>query len=182
MQWWINLLVPFIAGLATAAAVGLLVRALFRPPPERRGWRRIAPSGMHWSGVVLSAGIVGVMLYVRLFVGSARADAETQMQYLTLLVVAFGLCVLVGAMTIRSIVRADVRWRGSKLDYAAPDGSRITKDLAEVLGMKRGWTGHVLIGFADGDVLKLDGYAAGVSELCTNIIEIDERLAAEMPL
>ncbi|OEO31974.1 hypothetical protein VW23_013810 [Devosia insulae DS-56] len=57
MQWWINLFGPFTAGLAGAAAVGLLVRALFRPPPERQGWRRIAPSGMHWSGIVLAPGL-----------------------------------------------------------------------------------------------------------------------------
>ena len=182
MQWWINLFGPITAGLAGAAATGLLVHALFRPSPERHGWRRIAPSGMHWSGIVLGAGLVCLMLYVRLFVGSARADAENQMQILTWLILAFALCVLTGVATIRSVVRTDVRWRGTSLDYAGANGSRITKDLAQVVGMQRRWTGNILIGFADGDVLKLDGYASGVSDLCARIIEIDERLAAEMPL
>lgn len=182
MQWWINLFAPIAAGLAGAVAIGLLVRTLFRPPPERHGWRRIAPSGMHWYGTVLGAGLVCLMLYVRLFVGSARVDADAQMQILTWLILAFSLCALTGAAAIRSIVRADVRWRGTTLDYAGTNGRRITKDLAQVVGMQRRWTGNVLIGFANGDVLKLDGYASGVSELCARIIEIDERLAAEMPL
>ena len=182
MQWWIDLLSPFAAGVAGAVTVGLLVRALFPPPPDRQGWHRIAPSGMHWGGVAGGSGIVFLLLYVRLFVGSARADAEYQMQVLTLLMLAFAACVVIGAATIRSIVRSDVRWRGTNLDYAGTDGARITKDLAQVVGMQRRWSGHVLIAFADGDVLKLDGYADKVSDLCARIIETDERLAAGMPL
>jgi hypothetical protein len=182
MQWWIDLLSPFAAGLAGATAVGLLVRALFPPPPERQGWHRIKPSGMHWIGVVGGSGLVSLMLYVRLFVGSARADAEFQMQILTLLILVFAVCVAVGAATIRSIIRADVRWRGTALDYPGQAGGRASKDLAQVVGMQRRWTGEVLIAFADGDVLKLDGYADGVTGLCSRIIEIDERLAADMPM
>lgn len=182
MQWWIDLLSPFVAGLAGALASGLLVRALFRPLPERQGWRSLRPSGMHWIGIMVGTGFVCLMLYVRLFVGSARADAASQMQILTLLMLVFTLCVLIAVAQVRAIVRADVRWRGASLDYAASDGTRITKDLSQVVGMERRWTGHVLIAFADGDVLKLDGYADGVSDLCSRIIEIDERLAVDMPL
>jgi hypothetical protein len=182
MRWWIELLSPFGAGLIGAATIGLLVRALFPPPPDRHGWHRIAPSGMHWAGVVGGGGIVCLLLYVRIFVGSARADAEFQMQALILLTLAFALCVVIGVATIRTIVRDDVRWRGTSLDYAGPDGARIAKDLAQVVGMQRRWSGHVLIAFADGDVLKLDGYADNVTELCARIIETDERLAGEMPL
>lgn len=182
MQWWIDLLSPFAAGLAGATAIGLLVRALYPPLPERQGWRRTKPSSMHWIGVTGASGIVCLLLYVRLFVGSARSDAESQMQILTFLILAFAVCVVVGAVTIRSIIRADVRWRGNKLDYAGPGGARVTKDLEQVVGMERRWSGHVLISFADGDVLKLDGYADGVTELCSRIIEIDEQLAAGMPL
>jgi hypothetical protein len=182
MQWWIDLLSPFTAGLAGAVTTWLVVRALFPPPPERQGWHRIAPSAMHWAGVVGSGGIVCLLLYVRLFVESARADAEYQMQVLTWLMLAFAVCVVIGAAIVRAVVRHDVRWRGTKLDYAAPDGARVAKDLAQVVGMRRSWSGHVLIAFADGDVLRLDGYATNVSELCARIIETDERLAAGMPL
>ena len=182
MQWWIDLLSPIVAGVAGALAAGFVVRSLFPPPPERQGWRRIKPSGMHWSGVVGGSGLVCLMLYVRLFVGSGRADADFQMQMLSLLILAFAICVLVGAASIRTIIRADVRWRGASLDYAGPDGARVTKSLEQVVGMERRWTGHVFIGFADGDVLRLDGYADGVTELCSRVIEIDEQLAAEMPL
>lgn len=182
MQWWIDLLAPFVAGLAVAASVGLVVRALFPAPPERPGWQRIKPSGMHWFGIVGSSGFVGLMLYVRLFVGSARADAESQMQILTVLILTFALCVVIGAAALRAIVRADVQWRDKSLDCAGPNNSRVTKDLSQIAAMDRRWTGHVLISFADGEMLKLDGYADGVTELCSRIIEIDERLAAGMPL
>ena len=171
-----------MVGLAGGVASGLLVRALFRPPPERQGWHRIRPSGTHWFGITVGSAFVCLMLYIRLFVGSARVDAESQMQILTLLMLVFALCVLIVVLAFRAIVRADVRWRGTHLDYAASDGGRVTKNLAQVVGMERRWTGNVLIRFADGDTLKLDGHADGVSELCSRIIEIDERLAAGMPL
>ena len=182
MHWWIDLFAPFVAGLAVAASVGLTVRALFPAPPERPGWHRIKPSGTHWFVIAGSSGFVGLMLYVRLFVGSARADAESQMQILTLLILAFAVCVVIGAIAVRAIIRADVRWRGKSLDYAGPSNSRATRDLSQVAEMNRRWTGQVVISFADGETLKLDGHADGVTELCSRIIEIDEQLAAQMPL
>ena len=61
-----------------------------KAPPDKTGWRSIKPSAMHWTGVLLGTGLV-LMNYVRVFVGSSRADAESRMNILTRLIVAFAL-------------------------------------------------------------------------------------------
>ncbi len=180
MQWWVDLLAPFIAGATLAAVTAVVARVLTRPPAGR-SWKRIRPGGMHWSAVLLGSGIVGLMLYVRLFVGSDRADAETQMQILVLILVAFALCTALCLRQMRAIVVADIRWRGRQLEHAGVDGGRIVRDLGDVVGMRRLWTGTIEIAFADGHVMRLDSHAAGVPELCERIIGLDGELAAGLP-
>lgn len=181
MQWWIDLLAPFAAGLVFAGAGAAAARILADPPPGR-DWTRIRPGGLHWSAVILGSGLVGLMLYVRLFVGSDRADAEAQMQILVLLLLAFALCTALCLRQMRAIVRADIRWRGRRLEHAGVDGNRIARDLGDVVGMRRRWTGEIEIAFTDGHVMRLDSQAAGVPQLCERIIRLDGELAAGLPL
>ncbi len=70
-----QLLIMVSAGLVVAGLGWLGHRA----PERRHGWRQLEPSAMHWTGLVLGVGLVLLFLYVRLFVGSSRPDAEHQM-------------------------------------------------------------------------------------------------------
>jgi hypothetical protein len=53
---------------------------LQRPNPRvREGWHYLSPSAMEWFGLVGSFGLTLLLLWIYHFVGSARADAGTQM-------------------------------------------------------------------------------------------------------
>ena len=81
---------PLVSGLVGAVVVFVLSMLATRAPEDKSGWRRIVPSPMHWTGVGLGTAMVLLMAYVRLFVGSSRADAERQMAILSWLIAAFG--------------------------------------------------------------------------------------------
>ena len=103
------------------------------------------------------------------------------MQILVLLILSFLICTVLAARTTIAIGRQAVRWRGQKLEYLDPKGVTVMKDLGTVVFIRRLWTGAALVGFSDGDVLKLDRYAKGVDDLCARIIEVDEQLAGQVP-
>lgn len=174
MADWFDTLRPVLSGLAGGAVVVLLARFGASAVPDRQGWRSIRPSAMHWVGVVLGGGLTALLLYVRLFVGSARADAEHQMRILTLLIVAFAFCTLVSVVQFRRVVRSGVQWRGTAMVFRDRAGRSVTRLMTEVAGMDRRWTGTVRIAFEDGSELKLDQYARGVPELWERIVEVND--------
>ena len=180
MPWHQTLFPPFIVAAIFALAAGLLLRPLLKQPPAD-GWQHVIPGSMHGFSIVAGSGIVGLLSYVRLFIGSARPDGEQQMQILVLLIFAFLACTILATLTTITIGRQAVRWRGQKLEYVDPRGAAVVKDLGTVVFIRRLWTGAALVGFSDGDVLKLDRYAKGVDDLCARIIEVDEQLAGQMP-
>ena len=103
-------------------------------------------------------------------------------QILVLILVAFALCTALCLRQMRAITVADIRWRGRRLEHSGVDGSRIARDLGDVVGMRRRWTGEIEVAFTDGHVIRLDSQAAGVPELCERIIGLDGELAAGLPL
>ena len=169
MDW----LRSIIIGLVAAVLVSVLTALAVRAPPDKAGWRRIAPSGMHWTGIVLGGGLVLLMSYVRLFVGSSRADAESQMTILTWLIAAFAVGTIAVALSMAAIGRRAVRWRGARLLYRQ-DGQEHEADIATVTAVRNTMLGQTELRFADGKVLLLDPYARGAREL---IEAAEERLA-----
>lgn len=166
---------PLLAGLAGAGTAALVARASLAPYPLRRGWKLVRPGSMHWTGLILGAGLVALCLYVRIFVGSARSDAEVQMRWLTLIIAGFALCIAVCSWQVRAILRAGVRWRGDVVAWNGPEGRDISRKLDEVVAMRRRWNGSAEILFSDGEVLKLDPYATTVPDLWNRIVDINER-------
>jgi small-conductance mechanosensitive channel len=155
---------PVVSGLVAAVIVAVLGALAGRAPEDKSGWRRIVPAPMHWTGIVLGSGLVLLMSYVRLFVGSARADAEQQMTILTWLIAAFALGTVVVAWSLAAIRRSAVRWRGATIAWRR--GGRETEaDLAALCDVHGNWLGHTVLRFADGKFLRLDPYARGSSEL-----------------
>jgi hypothetical protein len=174
MQSWIDFLSPLLAALAGATGVALLAPLGTAARPDRQGWHHIRPSVMHWLGLFGSAAFASLMLYIRLFVGSARADAETQMMWANLIIAGFSVCTLISLRQIRRIRRGDVQWRGTTILFTDAAGTERVKPMTEVAGMDRRWTGTVAVAFGDGSELLLDQYAKGVPELWNRIVEANE--------
>lgn len=155
---------PIIAGLVAAMVVAVLAALGVRAVPEKSGWRRVTPSPMHWTGVLLGTSLVLLMSWVRLFVGSTRADAESQMTILTWLILAFALGTIAVALSMVAIRRQALRWRGTRLAWRK-SGRDCEADLSGVEGIGYNRLGQVVVTFEDGARLALDPYARGAQEL-----------------
>jgi len=170
MQAWHNLLPTLVVGLLVGVAATLLVLALYRSRPERTGWIQLRPAISHWLGLFVSSAAVGVLLHIRLFVGSARADADTQMLIVLFLAAAAGIAAIRFAAKIRQTVRTDGYWRENHLDYASKQGGRVSQQLSNVVAMQKLVGGDTVIHFADGDWLAMDTQAKGLVPLCNRIM------------
>jgi hypothetical protein len=159
-----------VVGLAAGVIVALLAALAVKAPPGRGGWRRITPAAMHWIGVGLGGGLVLLMSYVRLFVGSARPDAERQMTILSWLIVAFAVGTIAVALAMVVIRRQAVQWRGDRIVYRR-GWREVERDLEDVVGITTNLVGQVVLHFSDGAVLRLDPYAQGSAELVETIHE-----------
>jgi hypothetical protein len=162
-----------VAGLAATVVVAVLAALAGKAPPDKTGWRSIQPSSMHWTGVTLGTGLVLLMAYVRLFVGSSRPDAESQMNILTWLIAAFALGTIAVALSMAAIRRQGLRWRGSRLVFHR-GGREHEADLDAVTGLRTNALGQAMLSFGDGTTLRLDPYARGAAQL---IEAVEQRLA-----
>jgi len=155
--------------------VAALAALAGKAPADRAGWRRIAPSPMHWTGIALGTGLVLLMGYVRLFVGSTRADAAAQMAILTWLIAAFALGTVAVALSVAAIRRRAVRWHGARIAWRS-GGREVTADLAALSSVGGDWLGYAVLRFDEqSTVLRLDPYARGARAL---IEAAQERLAS----
>lgn len=157
--------VVFVIAAVVVAALGA---ASAISQPDRRGWRSITPSPMHWTGLWLSAALSGFMTYIYLFVGSSRPDAAHEMKVLFWLIVAFGLGAIVAAVAIRRVRRSALRWRGAAIAFTGDKGEE-TSQLSDVVRLEGTMFGSVIVRFRDGAALPLDPYATGTEELIEKI-------------
>jgi len=172
MSTALALAAPLLSGFAGALATHRLARLAARSrAPVRHGWRRVRPGAMHWTGLVLAGGLVGLMGYVGLFVGSSRPDAARQMQILRGLVAAFAVGGTGCLWQVRAICRADIAWRGTRIAYTGPDGARHERPMQDIAAKAQGALSAPRLTFPDGTVLKLDPYATGVGDLLERIAE-----------
>jgi hypothetical protein len=161
------LLVMAVVGLSTAGLSWLGYRA----PERRHGWRRLEPSPMHWFGLVVGCGLVLLFLYVRLFVGSSRADAEHQMNILTGLIVAFAAGVLACGWAVVRLRRLGLEWRGSWLAWRGHRGERVVQAIGDLRSVGRTPLGFIVFAFESGAIVKVDEHARGTVELLERIGE-----------
>jgi hypothetical protein len=178
MQWWINLLSPFAAGLLVAGAAAWLAQLGLERRKPPRGWRKVGPGPMLTAAVLGCAALAGLMAYVRLFVGSARADAEQQMLILTFLVAAFAAGAIYSCVIVRKVLKRDLRWQSGRLNYADASGQRVTRQFSEVAGIDprpfrdldcRLW-------FADGTWLDVASIAGNARDMLEAIaLSLEER-------
>lgn len=168
-----DLVRPLLAGLAGGLGAALIGRlSLRRAVPDRLGWHHVRPGAMHWTALVLGAALLALMVYVRLFVGSDRADAAFQMRVLSLMIACLGALVAMTGWQVAAILRARLHWRDDAVAREGPGGALELHAMADVTAVRPSWTGAVTITFADGTALKLDHYATTVPALCERAAEV----------
>ncbi|MEM8696344.1 MAG: hypothetical protein AAGE05_10025 [Pseudomonadota bacterium] len=166
-----RLLVVMVTAAAATAILSLLAS---RARPGPRGWRQLRPSAMHWTGMGLGGALLGLFAYVRLFVGSTRADAATQMTILTGLILAFGLMTMATALSIHQIRRRSVSWRGDVIRFRGPGGPE-ERRTGDVRHIGRSMLGHIVLTFDDNVRLRIDAYATGAAELIERVAKTGAR-------
>jgi len=171
-----SVLVPLLSGFAGAATSYLLARLSARPAaPDRNGWRHVRAGPMHWAGCVLAGGLVGLMGYVGLFVGSSRPDAEFQMQVMNGLLLAFAAGGAACLWQMYRIGRAAVAFRGSQIAYCDKRGNRAVRHVDEVAEMRNSWLSGITVRFTNGESLRLDPNASATADLCERIMAAGEQ-------
>lgn len=161
---------PFIILLVSGAVVVLLSLFGAKSKPDIRGWIYLKPSAMHWAAAALGTLLCLFMAYIRLFVGSSRADAETQMTILTWLIVAFGAGSIATAVSMHALRRRAVHWRGTRISFSGPSGLE-QRDFGDVVGVRSNIWGQVVLTFMDGRFLRIDPYATGAENLLERIMK-----------
>lgn len=158
----------------SALAVAALSRLARRAPVREDGWRRLEPSPMHWTALVGSGVLFLFILYVALFMGSSRHDAERQVRIALWILLAIGIGIALAAWAIHRVRSLGFEWREGALAWRNGQGGRRVRGIDELASVHPSVWGWVLLRFTDGESVKLDAYAQGCAELI-------ERLAQQRP-
>jgi hypothetical protein len=152
-----------VAGVAGYVVNRLLVRFAGPVVPDAEGWRHLGAGVASLFFLILGAGLTSAVVYAHFFVGPARADAESQMLILPVLIVAFGLYSL--CIAYFTFARA-VRWKGDVVSWRSLTGRDGAHRLDEVAGVTRSdLLGTYRIRFADDTVLHFSALLRGAAEL-----------------
>ena len=125
---------------------------------------------MHWTGLWLGTGLTVLFAYVWLFVGSSRADAESQMTILFCLILAFGTVTIGVGLQTWLITKRAVRWRGKTIRFTSRATAE-TREFGEIESANQTIWGSFTVEFRDGAVLKLDPNAKGAYELISAVAD-----------
>ena len=155
-------------GFVLVGLTAMMIALSRRQKP--RGWRLIAPAGLHWFAVLGSWALSLLISWVWLFVGSARSDAAEQMRWAFLLAATFALGAAFAALQLSHLLRMGLRWRGDELVWF-DKGSARQQSIRKCVDLCKRWTGHLRVRFADGAMLDIDPYAARAPELLALIAE-----------
>jgi hypothetical protein len=134
------------------------------------GWRVVRPGGTHWFCFVGCWAFATLVSWVWLFVGSARRDAEAQMRWALLLILAFGIGSALSGFYIAQLRRRALRWRGTTIQWRER-GRDLVQDLTDFDGFRRAFSGLFHVHFRDGTILKLDLYARNAEDFAVAISE-----------
>lgn len=164
---------PGLAGLAVLyGALGVSLLRLARiTKRDAPGWACVTPGFSHWFALIGSIGIMGLMSWIWLFVGSARRDAQSQMMYAYILVVAFGIGATYCAYHISRLRTECLRWRGAAIEFEEASGATRRLLMRDFQAFRRLISGYFELTFAGGAVIRLDPYADGSGELLAALFE-----------
>jgi hypothetical protein len=156
-----------IGGLVGTAFLGWAMHNLRAVDANADGWRTIRAGVAIWAPLAGSAAFSLLLLYVYFFVGSARADAESQMMACLGVALAFAL----GAAALAaSAFGQSVSWRAGELRVCPLIGATTLKPLSELASIQlRSWSHMFRLTFSDGYAVELSPYMHGTKQLLDHI-------------
>jgi hypothetical protein len=134
---------------------------------------------MHWFCIILGGPFLFLLIYIRLFVGSARFDAESQMRVLTWLIIAFSVGLSFVVYEMLRIRRTAFEWIGNNLAFSTSNGERISLSMDDLVDAHRAMTGWIVLSFGNGETVKLSPHARGMDELSQAVGEARPDLFAD---
>lgn len=157
-----------IIALSVTATLGLLDRMKRRHAAVRDGWRYLTPGPTVWFALTGSFILSGLMSYFYLFVGSARADAVSQMNILLIMAVVFNLSAIFIAY---GILVEEFRWNDTWVEARDFLFRRRTLSWHALARLGYSGWGYWWIQGYDGPVLRFGASDNGVSELLRKILD-----------
>ena len=152
-----------------AAALLMLWRG--SAPPLKAGWCHVTPGVAFWLGGIGSLLLSSLIAWVWLFVGSSRADGDSQLRVAWWLSMVFGLGSLWSAWRIFVVDRMALRWRGNRIAWNQ-FGQSIEREITGVTSLSGVLLGdRTRIVFDNGHVLEVDVAAARANELIDIVAE-----------
>ncbi len=171
---------PFVSVAVAMLAIVALTALRKSDARVREGWHYLTPSAMEWFALIGSFAITALMLWVYHFVGSARADAATQMLMLKCLIAAFAAGT--GLVFFTSFA-CELRWNDRSIEQrrlllgSNLFGAKTLRFADIVAGGMNPLTQAVWVADADGTVIRFSPYANGAESLARMIFrpEDDDR-------
>ena len=170
MQGHVTPLPLTLVAAVHGACLLALIAVLRAPTALVPGWRVVGPGGTHWFCFLGCWAFATLVSWVWLFVGSARHDAEAQMRWALLLILAFGIGAAASGFYITELRRKGLRWRGRMMRWRER-GRDLVQDMADLDGVRHALSGLFHLRFRDGTILKLDLYARNAEDLAVAISE-----------
>lgn len=168
----ITLAVLIAAHMACLASAVAIART---STPTFPGWHLVGPSFLHWFGFVGSWAFAILISWVWLFVGSARLDADFQMNVALVLAVGFCAGAVYTGFQIVALRHMALRWQDRKVHWREY-GREMTQEFARVVSIHKKFGGELQIRFWDQSSLMLDPYARNASEFIACVSDaLDEK-------
>jgi hypothetical protein len=165
------------ASILTPLILGFIADRTRDVDAGRDGWRRVRPSGGVYAMIAGLAGFTLLLFYVYFFIGSARADAERQMMYLSVLACTFLAATL---WAIWSTFRESVEWQGGNIRVRSLGGPVRMGRLSELASIEYASVQSVFVlRFRDGWVVKVSPYMHGTRQLLQHIDRLAPNAASE---
>lgn len=160
-SWARYLVIMVVAALVMAALASLDNKG----PRDAKGWRQLKPGASYAFAIIGGVLMTLFLAYIWLFVGSSRADGESQMRILFWMIMAFGGGTLITAFQYRAARRAAIRWRGDRLVWNGKGGVEYSRKIGDAVAVEHRWLGPVYLVFADGLKLRIDPYTMHATAL-----------------
>lgn len=148
-------------------AVVTLFQAGFDIAQRRRaalkdGWHHLTPSPMEWFALIGCFALTGLLLYVFFFVGSARADAASQMTVLKWLIAAFALGT---ALVFHGSFASSVRWNDEQIEQHSLFRPAVVIRWSDLEGVEMTWAQAVRLVSRSGAAITFSPYQNGTASL-----------------